>query len=137
VPELIGAASAFYKGHEEKVHGRMCALGVFHIEDKQSGTGLIQSLQTLGNIPVGPVVREDGRADKVQRLNGVLPYIEAGMVGIPEHANWTSDFLAECLAFTPMMTHAHDDQIDPMVDGLTDFLGTGDVLSRFRALAGA
>lgn len=135
-PELIKAATDFYNSHREKIHGRMCGLGVLRVEDKQSGTGLIQTLQTMGGIPVGPVIREDGRADKVQRLNGVLPYIEAGMVGIPEHANWVGDFLAECMAFTPMMTHAHDDQIDPMVDGVTDFLGTGDLLSQFRAMAG-
>lgn len=135
-PELITAAKDFYDGHREKIHGRMSGLGVFRIEDKQSGTGLIHSLQTLGSIPVGPVVREDGRADKVQRLNGILPFIEAGMVGLPRHAPWVSDFLAECKAFTPMMTHAHDDQIDPMVDGVTDYLGTGDLTDRFRALAG-
>lgn len=136
VPELIGAAKDFYDSHREKIHGRMGALGMFSIEDKQSGIGLIQALQELGGMPVGATVREDGRADKVQRLNGVLPYIEAGMVGIPEHANWVNDFLAECAAFTPMMTHAHDDQIDPMVDGITELLGTGDLMSRFRALAG-
>lgn len=136
IPELIREGGMFYKSHVDKLHGRMSPLGMFSIEDKQSGTGLIQALQELGGIPVGETVREDGRADKVQRLNGVLPYIEAGMVGIPKHANWTQDFLAECTAFTPMMTHAHDDQIDPMVDGITDLLGTGDLMSRFRALAG-
>ena len=135
-PELVEAAPKFYNAHREKLHGRMSALGMFKIEDKQSGTGLIQSLQALGGLPVGETVREDGRADKVQRLNGVLPYIEAGMVGIPEHASWVNDFLAECAAFTPMMTHAHDDQIDPMVDGITELLGTGDLMDRFRALAG-
>jgi predicted phage terminase large subunit-like protein len=136
IPELIREAPKFYFSHVDKLHGRMCSLGMFSIEDKQSGTGLIQALQELGSIPVGATVREDGRADKVQRLNGIIAYIEAGMVGIPKHANWVNDFLAECNAFTPMMTHAHDDQIDPMVDGVTDFLGTGDLMERFRALAG-
>ena len=33
-----------------------------------------------------------------------------------------SDFVAECEAFTADDTHAHDDQIDPMVDAINDML---------------
>jgi predicted phage terminase large subunit-like protein len=48
--------------------------------------------------------------------------IESGLVWIPESAPWTNDFVSECEAFTADDTHAHDDQIDPMVDAINDML---------------
>ena len=39
-------------------------------------------------------------------------------------------------AFTADDTHAHDDQVDPMVDAINDMLATaGSNLGRFQALA--
>ncbi|MNU01765.1 Terminase-like family protein [compost metagenome] len=66
----------------------------------------------------------------------VQSYIEAGLVCIPEEAPWVADFVTECEAFTADDTHAHDDQVDPLVDAINDMLATaGSNLGRFKALA--
>ncbi|WP_313377993.1 phage terminase large subunit [Achromobacter insolitus] len=103
------------------------------IEDKSSGTGLIQDIGADGKIPVKGVERD---RDKLTRLMDVQSYIEAGLVCIPEEAPWVADFVAECEAITADDTHAHDDQVDPMVDAINDMLATaGSNLGRFMALA--
>ena len=51
-------------------------------------------------------------------------FAEAGFVVLPEDAPFASDFLVECEAFTADDSHAHDDQIDPMCDAITDMLLT-------------
>ena len=61
-------------------------------------------------------------SDKLTRVMDVVSYIESGLVFIPEDAPWVNDFVAECEAFTADDTHAHDDQIDPMVDAINDML---------------
>lgn len=92
-----------------------------YIEDKASGTGLIQQLQS-GNqfIPVIPIERTK---DKLTRVMEVQPRIQAGGVLIPESAPWVVDFLSECEAFTANDTHKHDDQVDPLVDAVNTFMG--------------
>ena len=84
-----------------------------YVEDKASGTGLIQELAVSG-IPIIPVVSDK---DKLTRVESVLTYIEAGLVELPENRSYSfvKDFVSECEAFTRDDTHAHDDQIDTMV----------------------
>lgn len=89
------------------------------IEDKASGTGLIQDIKREARIPVFGLQRN---RDKLQRLSDVVSYIEAGYVVLPESAPWVADFVAECEAFTADDSHAHDDQIDPMIDAIVDML---------------
>lgn len=58
------------------------------IEDKASGTGLIQSLrrdEALRDMPIIPVQRN---TDKVSRVNDVLPFLRAGRLFVPESAPW-------------------------------------------------
>lgn len=91
-----------------------------YIEDKASGTGLIQQLQQNSVfIPVIPVERTK---DKLTRLMEVQPRIQAGAVMLPESAPWVVDFLSECEAFTANDSHKHDDQVDPLVDAVNTFL---------------
>lgn len=98
-----------------------------YIEDKASGTGLIQQLQRGSQfIPVIPVQRTK---DKLTRLMEVQPRIESGQVFIPEYATWVVDFISECEAFTATDTHKHDDQIDPLIDSINIFLSNGFNLS--------
>ena len=86
----------------------------FAIEDKVSGTGLIQSIRRRG-VPTQAIQRDK---DKYTRLLDVLGYIESGFVWLPENAPWLADFLAECEAFSADGGHMHDDQVDPMVDAI-------------------
>ena len=89
------------------------------VEDKASGTGLIQDIKRDAKIPIKPIQRN---VDKLTRVQDVLPYIESGYVMIPESAAFVSDFVSECEAFTADNAHDHDDQIDPMCDAISDML---------------
>jgi predicted phage terminase large subunit-like protein len=99
-------------------------LRYFGIEDKSSGSELIQRMQKL-IVPKIPVKAIPRSTDKYTRVSDVLGYIEAGYVMIPESAPWVHDFVAECEAFTADDAHDHDDQIDPMCDAISDMLHNG------------
>jgi predicted phage terminase large subunit-like protein len=107
-PELLVQARAFWNKHKA-VHGSV--LRSMQVEDKVSGTGLIQALRREG-VPVLPVQRDK---DKISRAHDSAPFIESGNVLLPIDAPWLSDFLAEVTAFPG---GAHDDQLDPMFDAV-------------------
>lgn len=94
-----------------------------YVEDKASGTGLIQKIQDEKNIPIRPVQVE---ADKYTRVLGVQGYIESGYVYLPEDAPWVDEFITECEAFTANDSHKHDDQVDALVMGIQE-LKTGEI----------
>ena len=110
-PELLAHARAFWNKHMGET-GKG-SLRAFKVEDKVSGTGLIQTLKREG-IPVLGIQRS---TDKLTRVMDAAPYIESGNVLLPSKAPWLSDFLAECSAFP---NGAHDDQIDPMCDAVAE-----------------
>ncbi|WP_045361605.1 phage terminase large subunit [Mycoavidus cysteinexigens] len=118
-PELKRRAIAFWNSHKPYDHKTSSPLAQLLVEDKSSGTGLIQDIQEDGRIPVKGIPRG---TDKLTRIMGVLAYIESGRITLPKNAPWVKDFIAECEAFTANNTHAHDDQIDPMIDAITDCL---------------
>ena len=89
------------------------------VEDKSSGTGLIQNIRRKGRIPIVGIPRVK---DKFSRACDAQGSLEAGLVCIPETAPWVSDFTGEIDSFTKDDTHAHDDQIDPMLDAINDLL---------------
>ena len=121
VPDLERRLPAFWAKCAAREQSQWGALRAMKIEDAASGTGLIQKLRREHRFPVQGVTR---KKDKYTRLLDVLGYIEAGHVCIPRAASFTADFLAECEAFTADDSHAHDDQIDPMVDAIGDMLGS-------------
>jgi len=123
-PELKVQAVAFWnKYRSATVKG--VPPSALKIEDKSSGSSLIQELRRGTAIPVAGIPRD---RDKVSRAHGAVPSIEAGNVLLPKHAPWLSDYLAEFASFTPLMTHAHDDQIDPTIDAIENLLLTGNVV---------
>ena len=93
-------------------------LRLMYIEDKASGTQLIQDITRTPTmrIPVKPIQRD---RSKLQRVMDVQSYIEAGYVYLPTDAPFVSDFIAECEAFTANDSHPHDDQIDCMCDAIS------------------
>jgi predicted phage terminase large subunit-like protein len=118
-PQLRQKAIDFWNKHN--VSGKdVPSLRKMMVEDKSSGTGLIQDIQAAGGIPVEGIERNK---DKLTRVMDVVSFIDSGQVWIPAEASWVSDFINECESFTPDNTHAHDDQIDPMVDAINDLLG--------------
>jgi len=96
------------------------------IEDKSSGTGLIQEIKehklaSGKRIPVFGIPRN---IDKYSRVQDALPSIEAGHVFIPAEAVWVGGFVQEAESFTADDSHEHDDQIDPMCDAIKELLQT-------------
>ena len=95
------------------------ALRSFNVEDKASGTGLIQTLKARHGVPVVAIQRNK---DKLNRVNDNLTYIQNGRVRLPLRAGFTSELVAECCAFSVDNSHKHDDQIDPMLDAIETML---------------
>lgn len=121
-PELLVQARAFWHKHLgrnysepwlQSVKQQRVSCRAMKVEDKVSGTGLIQSIRREG-VPVHPVQRNK---DKITRAYDAAPFIEAGQVLLPQDAPWLSDFLAEASSFP---AGAHDDQLDPMMDAVMD-----------------
>ncbi|MES2987902.1 MAG: phage terminase large subunit [Pseudomonadota bacterium] len=82
------------------------------IEDKGSGTGLLQELQASGFWRGRPVIP---KGDKVMRLGNVTPIIEQGRVHLPASAPWLDDLVHELCGFPGLR---HDDQVDAMSQAL-------------------
>jgi predicted phage terminase large subunit-like protein len=118
-PELRRRALAFWAKHMAVVETG--TLRQMRIEDKASGTGLIQDIRMQGHIPV---YAQQRNRDKFLRVGDGTPYIEAGLVCIPEAAPFTQEFIDENESFTADDTHANDDQIDPMLDAIEDMLSS-------------
>lgn len=67
------------------------------IEDKGSGSSLIQDLRDEPEMNVRPI--DTGNENKVLRLQAETPILRSGKVCIPEHSSWLDDFLLEMRAF--------------------------------------
>lgn len=81
------------------------------IEDKASGTGLIQTLKRTCLIPIKPIQVDK---DKVTRVHDALPFIANGYVYLPFNAQYSfnKDLINECELFAMDMSHKHDDIVD-------------------------
>ncbi|MEG1232668.1 MAG: phage terminase large subunit [Acinetobacter sp.] len=96
-----------------------------YIEDKSSGTGLIQSIQRKRNIPIKGIQVD---ADKYTRVLGIQGFIESGYVFLPDGAEWVEDFLSECEKFTATDSHKHDDMVDAFVHCVNELTGKANIL---------
>jgi len=112
-PELLVAARAFYNKHNTGQVG----VNSFKVEDKVSGTGLIQTLVREG-IPMVGIQRN---TDKLMRADDASPIVESGICNLPENAPWLSEFLTEVTQFP---NAKNDDQVDPMIDAVMDLTGS-------------
>ena len=82
--------------------------GTVLIEDKSSGTPLIQELHSLGHAGIQPYVPPPN-CDKKMRMYACCSPIEGGYVYLPENAEWLSTYLSELRAFP---YGRHDDLVD-------------------------
>ena len=114
-PELLTQARAFWAKHRAEGTG---TLRSFNVEDKASGTGLIQTLKKEG-VPILGIQRS---IDKITRAMDAIPLIQSGNVLLPKHAPWLSDYLSEFAAFP---NGSHDDQVDPTMDAIDNILNQG------------
>ena len=97
-PELKRAISEMAKLHDAKV---------VLIEDKASGTSLIQELRADNFSTAQPAPKLEG--DKVMRLHAQTAKIEGGFVQFPKEAPWLDTYLRELLSFP---NAKNDDQVD-------------------------
>jgi predicted phage terminase large subunit-like protein len=112
-PELLVQSRAFWLKHSNDQRPQILksTLRGMYVEDKVSGTGLIQTLRREGL----PVIAVQRNKDKISRAYDASPFIESGNVLLPQDSPWLSDFLAEVAAFP---SGSHDDQLDPMFDAI-------------------
>lgn len=131
-PELQRRAISFWAKAKSRDIEEFGQLRKMVVEDKSSGTGLVQTIKLMNNIPIEPIERTK---DKLTRVMDALPYLEAHQVAVPENAPYTNDFIAENEAFTADDSHDFDDQVDPMVDAISDMLQSGNKLRQWEQLA--
>lgn len=93
---------------------------VILIEDKASGTQLIQDLRHSGLHEVQAY--SPGSGEKEMRVRVQTPTIEGGFVYLPSEAPWLADYLNELTAFPG---GKHDDQVDSTVQFLDWIKGAG------------
>lgn len=116
-PDLKLNAETFWAKHRrEPDTTRWGHLRVMKVEDKSSGTGLIQSLK---GVPVEGIPREK---DKYTRGLDAAPAFNSGLVMLPKAAPWLLDYELELLAFP---NGDYDDQVDPTMDAIADMVGAG------------
>lgn len=118
-PDMRKVFITFWNKHYNKdaVSGKLRRA---YIEDKVSGTDLIQNIRRETNIPIQPLSRS---TDKVTRALDSVPYIASGRVYIPREAPWKDTFKNEIKSFTPTMSHKHDDQVDALNDAIAIGIG--------------
>lgn len=85
------------------------------VEDKASGTGLIQYMNS--RIPIG-VTALQRNIDKTIRAKDTMPIIKRGKVWLPLNRRWTNEFVAEHALFTADDSHKHDDMVDNTMDAV-------------------
>ena len=105
------------------------------IEDKASGTQLVQELRREGLFAVRGIAPPSG-TDKIMRLHAHTTAFESGRVLLPQAAPWLDDYVAELTGFPGAR---QDDQVDATTQALSHFdqarpplVITEAILQRFR-----
>jgi predicted phage terminase large subunit-like protein len=101
------------------------------IEDKASGTQLIQDLQAEHLFGICPYEPPSGM-DKVMRLHAQTAWFENGFVFLPRNAQWLADYVTELTGFPGTK---HDDQVDSTTQALSH-LNVPSGLEVWRRLSG-
>jgi len=104
---------------QARLHETECIL----IEDKASGTALIQDLEKDCLFGIKPYEAPPG-ADKILRLHAQTALFESGRVLLPNSAVWLDEYVRELTSFPG---GKHDDQVDSTTQAL-DYLKRNAVL---------
>jgi predicted phage terminase large subunit-like protein len=97
------------------------------IEDKASGTSLIQDLRTDGIVGIKPFLPPPN-TDKIMRLHMVTALFAEGRVWLPRRAPWLAEYVAELTGFPGTK---FDDQVDSTTQALQFLKEGSDVLARW------
>lgn len=116
-PELEANFRAFigesWQKNQQQELGNLRAVLV---EDKASGTGLIQTVGRNSPIPITPLQRS---IDKLTRGMDTAPHVKAGKVRLPANAPWLVEFMAEHAIFTGEDGKNKDDMVDNTMDAVS------------------
>ena len=107
-------------------HRFPCPIRKIGIEDKASGTQLIQKIKRNGGLPIVAIPRTEGKGERAQAVQG---YVEAGLVCVPDTAynhdhtscDYMSEFVRQLESFTLTDSHKNDDAIEGMMDACIEF----------------
>jgi predicted phage terminase large subunit-like protein len=108
-PDLVRAAISLHKKWRFDIKHQHRLI----IEDKGSGTSLIQALKGAGIRPYPHDMKVVG--DKIMRLEAQTSLFAGGVVHFPKDAPWRDELLAELLAFPGVR---NDDQVDSVSQAL-------------------
>ena len=111
-PDLKLMFASFVNKHKQD-------LNLVYIEDKVSGTALIQDLQRESSVPIMAVQRNK---DKYTRAYDVQGYIAAGHVYLCPRSDYYTDFISEVISFAADGSHDHDDMCDCLFDAVDKLL---------------
>jgi len=106
---------SFVKASHAKNGGANGVLRAVYVEDKSSGTGLIQEVEGKLPVKVTPLPRS---IDKLTRAMDVQPQHIAKKVALPYGDAANFEFVSEVGSFSHNDSHKHDDQTDVMIDAL-------------------
>lgn len=133
-PELEKMALNFYGNCFKWAKDNKTSLRKVYIEDKASGTGLIQSINKKLPIDITPVQRN---TDKVTRAMDAAPIMKAGRCVFPESHEMLSDMEVELVSFTFDDSSPHDDICDNVFDAVNFEMNLlDDPVARMKRLAG-
>lgn len=109
-PELEAVFMALWDKWRNNITSGVPRCSAVYVEDKASGTGLIQNIRRKG-IPVLPL---KSTRDKYTRALEAVPTVAAGLFKLPDSASdpISAQVIAECEAFRQDMSHEHDDIVD-------------------------
>ncbi len=119
-PQLLKEAKSFINKHKES-NTKIGKLRYMAVEDKASGTGLIQTIVKETTLPIRAIQRDE---DKLSRTMDVILYVEDRRVFLPTNAPWLLNYIEEIEGLTADWTHDHDDQWDPTIDAINDSLAS-------------
>lgn len=112
IPELLNVFNNLWEKWKSGIGS--CRCSAIYIEDKASGTQVIQTLRRKGGLPIMPVTPEK---DKLTRALDAIPQIAAGNIELPESENHplSKEILVDILGFSADMSHKFDDSVDCML----------------------
>lgn len=121
-PELRNVFSKFIdSAFERNTIPRWGNLRCAYVEDKSSGTGLIQEVGRSAPVPITPIQRN---IDKLTRAMDAAPQVKMGNIYLPKSKPWVTEFVSEHSAFAADDSHKHDDIIDNTMDAIQNALLT-------------
>jgi len=100
------------------------------IEDKASGTPLIQDLQSAMVWSIKGITPPSG-IDKMMRFRAQTPLFAQGRIYLPLEAPWLAEYIDEIVTFPGR----HDDQVDSTSQALEHMRGISEVSAMWEKLA--